>query len=209
MTFTKLLSFTKKVQDLPDIPVMTPDALKAQFDAAPDELRQSFNALIDALVLTTSGNSGAKNIGATTVGSMTGNDVQTILAALDTRAKALETTQTVLWTGNKMPLDTDTITPSKKLSQCQNGWILLWSDFDSPSTANDFDFTCTYIPKQAITLFSGKQWLASVPNYSSTTTENITVKRLVIYDDHFIGDAANNNSAISGNDVTLRNVISW
>lgn len=86
MTFTKLLSFTKKVADLPDAPALTPAALKAQFDAAPDELRGKFNDLIDALKQTTSGDSGAKNIGVTTITGLTGSDVQTLLEALKTYA---------------------------------------------------------------------------------------------------------------------------
>jgi hypothetical protein len=84
MTFTKLLSFTKKVADLPDAPALTPAALKAQFDAAPDELRLTFNNLVDALTQTTSGDSGAKNVGATTISGLTGSDVQTILNSLKT-----------------------------------------------------------------------------------------------------------------------------
>jgi hypothetical protein len=84
MAFEKLLSFAKKVSDLSDKPALTPTALKAQFDAAPDELRESFNALIDALKKTTSGDSGAKNIGATTITGLSGTDVQTILASMKT-----------------------------------------------------------------------------------------------------------------------------
>lgn len=82
--FQKLVSFTKKVADLPDQPTLDPASLKAQFDAAPDEVRTYFNNLIDALKLTTSGDSGAKNIGATTVSGLTGNDVQTLLESLNT-----------------------------------------------------------------------------------------------------------------------------
>jgi hypothetical protein len=207
--FNKLLSFTKKVQDLPDQPALTPADLKAQFDAAPDELRQYFNNFIDALMQTTSGDSGAKNVGATTVGSMTGNDVQTILGALDTRTTALEATQTVLWTGTKMPLDTDTITPSKKLSQCRHGWILLWSDFDSPSTANDWDFHCTYIPKVFGAMFSGKEMLVTVPSFVGGTTTTNVIKSIFVYDDHIVGVALNNDGTLNNNDVCLRNVFEW
>jgi len=82
MAFPKLLAFTKKVADLDDKPSLTPSALKAQFDAAPDELRQTYNTLIDGLKSTASGDSGAKNLGATTISGLTGNDVQTLLESL-------------------------------------------------------------------------------------------------------------------------------
>jgi hypothetical protein len=80
----KLLSFTKKVSDLADKPNATMSAaqVKAQFDAAPDELRLSFNALIDSLANVTAGDSGAKSIGVTGITGLTGADVQTLLESL-------------------------------------------------------------------------------------------------------------------------------
>jgi hypothetical protein len=89
MAFEKLDSFSKKVSDLADKPSLTPTALKAQFDAAPDEVRVYLNALIDALKKTTSGDSGAKNIGATSITGLTGSDVQTILGSLKTYTETL------------------------------------------------------------------------------------------------------------------------
>jgi hypothetical protein len=84
MAFDKLDSFTKKVSDLSDKPSLTPTALKAQFDAAPDELRGKFNDLIDGLKKTTAGDSGAKNIGVSTISGVTGNDIQTVLGNITT-----------------------------------------------------------------------------------------------------------------------------
>jgi hypothetical protein len=79
MAFDKLDSFTKKVSDLSDKPSLTPTALKAQFDAAPEELRGKFNDLIDGLKKTTAGDSGAKNIGVSSISGVSGNDIQTVL----------------------------------------------------------------------------------------------------------------------------------
>ncbi|GEM_PF-4983686 len=49
----KISAFTTSVADLPDVPTpsatLTAAELKAKFDAAPNELRQAFNDLIDAL----------------------------------------------------------------------------------------------------------------------------------------------------------------
>lgn len=82
----KLTSFTKKVADLSDRPSLNPADLKAAFDAAPDEVRQYLNKLIDALKKTEAGDSGAKNIGATTITGLTGTDVQSLLESLKTLA---------------------------------------------------------------------------------------------------------------------------
>lgn len=84
MPFEKLTNFTAKVADLPDRPTLATAELKAQFDAAPDEVRVYLNQLIDALKATTTGDSGAKNIGATSISGLSGNDVQTLLEALKT-----------------------------------------------------------------------------------------------------------------------------
>lgn len=208
MTFTKLVSFTKKVADLPDQPSLNPSDLKAQFDAAPDEVRTYFNNLIDALKQTTSGDSGAKNVGATTIGNMVGNDVQTILAALDTRLTAREATQTTLWTGVKYPVAADTITPTKPLSACRTGWILVWSDYDFGVGSNNFDWNFTYIPKIFPTLSAGS-CIFTVANNSSSTAAGTTVKRLYITDSTIIGDDANNASATNAQDVCLRYVLEY
>jgi hypothetical protein len=96
MALEKLLAFTKKVADLSDRPALNPTELKAQFDAAPEEVRQYLNKLIDALSKTTSGDSGAKNIGASTISGLTGSNVQSLLEALNT---AVTSIKTVTWFG--------------------------------------------------------------------------------------------------------------
>jgi hypothetical protein len=96
MVLEKLNAFTKDVSDLSDRPALNPTELKAQFDAAPDEVRQYLNKLIDALKKTTAGDSGAKNIGATTISGLTGTDVQTILGSLNT---AVNKIKTISWFG--------------------------------------------------------------------------------------------------------------
>jgi hypothetical protein len=82
MSFTKLTAFTKDVSDLADDVQGNPADLKAYFDAAPEELRTYFNNLIDALKSTATGDSGAKNIGATAITGLTGSDTQSLLESL-------------------------------------------------------------------------------------------------------------------------------
>ena len=49
MSFTdhKITAFAHKIADLADQPTLPPDELKARFDACPEELRQSLNAVCD------------------------------------------------------------------------------------------------------------------------------------------------------------------
>lgn len=84
MAFIKLTAFTKKVADLADQPAAEAPELKAWFDAAPDEVRTYLNNLIDGLKSTASGDSGAKNTGATAIAGLTGTDVQSLIESLKT-----------------------------------------------------------------------------------------------------------------------------
>ena len=48
----------------------------------------------------------------------------------------------VLWSGKLYPNATHTGTPSKKLSECKTGWMLLWCDYDpDTSTVNDSEMS--------------------------------------------------------------------
>jgi hypothetical protein len=88
LTDNKITEFIKKVVDLTDTPSenMAPADIKAWFDSSPEELRVKLNKVIDDLMATTAGASGAKQIGVETISGLTGNDVQTLLAALKTHA---------------------------------------------------------------------------------------------------------------------------
>ena len=84
MSFNKLNAFTKKVADAADQLTGNPAEAKALFDAAPEELRTYFNNLVDALKSSASGDSGAKNLGASGISGLAGNDVQTLIQNLKT-----------------------------------------------------------------------------------------------------------------------------
>jgi hypothetical protein len=95
MSFNKLTAFTQKVADAADQITGNPVLAKSIFDNAPEELRTYFNNLVDALKSTASGDSGAKNTGATAITGLTGTDVQTLLEALNTAdASRVKTTST-------------------------------------------------------------------------------------------------------------------
>lgn len=114
-------------------------------------------------------------------------------------------------TGGYIMNASHTVTPSKPLSQCRTGWMLIWADFD-PDTKkfNDYDFCSTVIPK--IKPNNGK-WTgqphifpvaAYMKNGSPYDAETIRVKTLHVYDDKLVGHAA--NSADNRNDIVLRAV---
>lgn len=124
-----------------------------------------------------------------------------------------------LWTGamymssnNSTP---QTVTPSKTLSQCQHGWLLLWSDYDSDtSTANDTDFVTTMIPKRNPSggTWGGKAFYCDIPRYIGSNpddvdTERRIIKSIYIHDDCIKGSFNNNKD--ERNDVVLRAVYEY
>lgn len=115
----------------------------------------------------------------------------------------------VLWSGKLYPNVNHTITPSKKLSECKTGWMLLWCDYDpDTSTINDADFATTMIPKCRYdgTAWDGKNFLCDVPRFYGSATDTSLEKRitktLAIYDDKIVGNAINSQG--DRNDVVLR-----
>ena len=123
-----------------------------------------------------------------------------------------------LWTGalymsspNSTP---QTATPSKALSECRNGWLLLWSDYDPGSGANDSDFVTTMIPKRNPTggTWGGKAFYCDIPRYIGSNVEDVDterriIKSIYIHDDCIKGSF--NNDKDERNDVVLRAVYEY
>lgn len=114
-------------------------------------------------------------------------------------------TQSVLWSGAKYPTGSDTITPSKTLSSCSQGWILVWSDYDPGVGPNDYNWVYTFVPKFHGTNYSGGGVYFEMP----TTRTQYTRKMLYIYNDKIVGNDDNDDSDIWANDVCLRYVLEW
>lgn len=111
-----------------------------------------------------------------------------------------------LWTGEYYMTDTQTVTPSKTLSECAHGWMLLWSDYNPGDGVGNTDFATTIIPKRAYTgqKWGGGQFLCVVPRFADSSGEAIVVKTLAVHDTKLVGSA--NNTVSPRNDVVLRAV---
>lgn len=116
-------------------------------------------------------------------------------------------TANTLWTGAKYMNAAHTATPSKKLSECRNGWMLEWSDYDADTdTANNYNIVHTPIYKRNVAgNWSGQNMMVLVPNYVSTdgATSTFCIKQLLVHDDKIVGHALNSTGANSI-DVVLR-----
>ena len=121
-----------------------------------------------------------------------------------------------LWTGglymsssNSTP---QTVKPSKKLSECRNGWVLVWSDYDADtSTRNNTDIHHDYVFKKncAGANWSGQCMLCDIPRYVGSNaqdvdTERRIIKPIYIHDDRIEGSYQNSYDERA--DVVLRAV---
>lgn len=118
-----------------------------------------------------------------------------------------------LWTGSLYMTASHTVTPSKKLSECRNGWILMWSDFDADTgTTNTNDIVTSVIYKRSVggTNWGGAAHLFDIPSYmgadsaTDTSGERRVIKRLYVHDNKLVGHESNNIG--ERKDVVLRAV---
>lgn len=106
-----------------------------------------------------------------------------------------------LWTGCYFVTDTQTVTPSKPLSQCRGGWMLVWSDFNGK--LNDTNCVYTYIPKYGYIPFPNEtDMLIPISAFDAPI-----VKALRIADTYFTGYSSNSEGN-KGN-VALRAVYEY
>ena len=105
--------------------------------------------------------------------------------------------------------ETHEIVPTKALSECAHGWLLLWSDYNPGSGVGNTDFATTMIPNRAYTgqKWAGGQFLCAVPRYAESSGEGICVKALQVFDAKLVGNAINDENY--RNDVVLRAIYEY
>lgn len=125
-----------------------------------------------------------------------------------------DATPTALWTGGYYMSSSNgtpqTVKPSKKLSECRNGWVLVWSDYDADtSTKNNTDIHHDFVYKRNVAgaNWSGQCMLCDIPRYVGSNpqdvdTERRIIKPIYIHDDRIEGSYQ--NSYDERNDVVLR-----
>ena len=105
-----------------------------------------------------------------------------------------------------------TVTPSKPLNQCRNGWLLMWSDYDPDTgTTNNADICTTLIPKRNPIgeLWGGQGFLCPVATWMDDDTDSdvIHLKKVYVHNTKLVGFAGNNLT--DRRDVVLRAVYEY
>lgn len=108
----------------------------------------------------------------------------------------------VLWTGGYYMSDSQSINPTRRLDQCPNGWILVWSDYTS-GTTNDYDFNYTIISK-----YHGYAFPSTSVWFPIVTDNGVFATKKMYINNQTITGVASNASGNNANTV-LRAVLSF
>jgi hypothetical protein len=148
--------------------------------------------------------------GSTTTADYDTLRVEDSVLYLNTTPLSVKPNGTALWSGGSYLNASTTITPTKKLSECANGWVLAFSDIDdlTVDVTNDQDLFMYIVPKRiALGTFAGNGHSVILPTSSSPFDVNnnltITLKYIYIHDDKLVGASANDGDAFD-RDVCLR-----
>jgi len=104
-----------------------------------------------------------------------------------------------LWEGSRYPTADQTTTPTKKLSECANGWLLRWQGYTTGEGLTTNFYQYSYIPKIHSRHDPGRPI-----RFVLAQTNGMTVYKYVFtHDDRLIGhdtngDGDNSNIALSG-----------
>lgn len=111
----------------------------------------------------------------------------------------------ILWTGSYYMLATQTATFSEPLSQQQSGIVLVFSRYAN-TAAQDYQYSCHFIPKQLVTaaLAAGQTAAGVALTMATSKYEYIAGKYIRVTDTGVSGDETNNVSGTS-NGITYNN----
>ncbi|EGO5058335.1 hypothetical protein ACFJZD_13455 [Enterococcus faecalis] len=96
-----------------------------------------------------------------------------------------------LWAGGWFMNGSQTVTPKKKLSECANGWLIVFSNAENDaSTKTEFQYL--FVHKRHVKKYSATGIVFPTANYNGAKTG---VKYLYITDTNIKGNDLNGNAA--------------
>jgi hypothetical protein len=119
---------------------------------------------------------------------------------------------TPLWKGANTMGASASITPSKKLDECRNGWILVWSGYNtSTNKATETRLQFTYIPKSLMANLTAESmpiYANLIYTYYESGNFDVTAKLVTITDSKITGFAGNVATDF-GKGICLMVVMEW
>lgn len=119
---------------------------------------------------------------------------------------------TPLWKGANTMGASASITPSKKLSACRNGWLLVWSGYNtSTNKATETRLQFTYIPKSLMANLTAESmpiYANLIYTYYESGNFDVTAKLVTVTDSKITGFAGNVATDF-GKGICLMAVMEW
>lgn len=109
-----------------------------------------------------------------------------------------------LWSGGWYMSGTQNITPSKPMSECRNGWVLMWAKYQN-NTQTWNDVVQVYLGKDLVTTHSGLGVRLLFGGYGNVVIH----KYLTITDTEVRGNASNTNASLNADRAILVRVHEW
>jgi hypothetical protein len=106
----------------------------------------------------------------------------------------------ILWSGAIYLNESQEAPATKKLSECNNGWILVWGRYSGGSI--DSDYNISLIPKDYPNLTGGGMWIPLM-----ATADETCYKYIYVLDDKIYGHSRNNDYPQNGQ--VLRYILSF
>lgn len=116
--------------------------------------------------------------------------------------------KTKLWEGSLYLGENDVARLSKPLDQCQNGIVLIFSDYDpgmANKIGNNFNWVACFIPKFGSFINSGNFYCPVPIMDNSAQNDNIVVKTIYVEPDRILGSPDGNKDR-DGKDTVLREI---
>lgn len=135
-------------------------------------------------------------LGAAYKASSTAPDRWTSSALDAEKISQLNATGTVLWEGVSLmgwSGDAQKVTPSKKITDCLNGWKLIWGEYKN-GAFNGTQIRESEISKASVLKYSGAGRVLSIMNYDNVNCS----KYVYAYADHIDGNTKNSDGAAGG-----------
>lgn len=119
--------------------------------------------------------------------------------------KEVKPTTNPLWEGYRRMTATQTVQPSKKLTECKNGWMLQWQRYVSGEGTREEAYVYSFIPK--VYILSGKEGQGMAFNLKRWWSTEFCFKYVIVHNGHFSGH--DNNLKYGSEEMALTGVFEW
>lgn len=103
---------------------------------------------------------------------------------------------------------TANIPVSKNIQDCENGWILVWADYNAGVGVNNYEFVYHYLPKAHNNAYYSKGGTGVLFQIPTDTGSSFANKYIYIGNTNLVGHDSNDDTA-QDTDVVLRAVLEW